>query len=421
MRNDGYDLVVIGGGASGMMAALAAADVCGGLKIAVLERLARVGKKLMATGNGRCNLTNMNASRADYHGDVDFILPAMRRFPPQIVIRRFESLGVTPFIEPDGRVYPLSGQASSVLDVMRMAMAERGIEEICGCEAASLAFRAPFWRVAAKDGRVFQAGKVIAATGGLSAPSGSAGGYKLLQALGHRLNPTFPALVQLKCDPALVRPLKGIRIDAAADIMVDGKPVRSERGDVLFTEYGLSGLAMFQLSRAAASGLRRAGTKRVTAVIHVLPWSGDEAKARLGARRADFPDRALENFLTGTVNKRLGQTLIRRAVAKPLSEPTSQLDDGDLERLAAILTGWEIGITGTMGFDQAQVTAGGIAADGFDPETMESRIAPGVYAAGEVLDVDGDCGGFNLQWAWASALLAGESAARSALRGEGRK
>ena len=415
MNDLSFDIAVIGGGASGLMAALAAHDKNPALKIGVFERLPRVGKKLMATGNGRCNLTNVNASPADYHGDVAFMEPAMGRFPPRVVMERFEAYGVYPIVEDDGRVYPLSGQASSVLDALRLSLLERGVEEIVEFEATALERAGKGWRVRSKDGRMAWAKRVIVAAGGMTAPSlgGSASGYRLLEALGHRVTPRLPALVQVKTDPAAVRALKGIRYDGQIDILVDGRLMRGETGEVLFTEYGLSGIAVMQLSRVASAALARRNKPEVTVRLHILPLSEEAARALLKTRRTQLAARPLENFLTGLVNKRLGQTLIKLACPLPLSTPAAALTDAQLDALAALLTGWTLAITGTQGFDQAQVTAGGVRTAEFDPDTMASRLAPGVYVTGELYDIDGDCGGFNLQWAWASGLAAGEAAAEA--------
>ena len=414
MNDLSFDIAVIGGGASGLMAALAAHDANPVLKIGVLERLPRVGKKLMATGNGRCNLTNVDASPADYHGDVAFMEKVMRRFPPRAVMARFEAYGVYPIVEYGGRVYPLSGQAASVLDALRLSLSERGVEEICEFEAASLEKDGKAWRIRAKDGRAAHAKRVIVAAGGMTAPSlgGSASGYRLLEALGHRATPRLPALVQLRTDPAAVRALKGIKYDGPIDILVDGRVMRSETGEVLFTEYGLSGPAVMQLSRVASTALARRNKPEVAARLHILPLSGEEASALLERRQAQLPARPLENFLTGLINKRLGQTLVKLACPLPLATPAAALTPTQLDALAAFLTAWTLAVTGTQGFEQAQVTAGGVRTADFNPDTMESRLAPGVYVTGELYDIDGDCGGFNLQWAWASGLAAGEAAAR---------
>lgn len=339
----------------------------------------------------------------------------MRRFPPEEVMMRFQEYGVYPLVEEGGRVYPMSGQASSVLDALRLSMAERGIAEICDFEAVAIEKAGPLWRVRAKDGRAAMAKRVIVACGGMAAPNlgGSASGYRLLESLGHRTTPRLPALVQLKTDPAEVRALKGIKYDGQIDILVDGRVMRSESGEVLFTEYGLSGIAVMQLSRIASTALARRDRPIVTARLHVLPHGEDEARALLTSRRETLAARPLENFLTGLVNKRLGQTLVKRACPLSLASPAHEMTDEHIASLARFLTGWKLQIIGTQGFEQSQVTAGGVKCDGFDPDTMESKRAPGVYVTGELFDIDGDCGGFNLQWAWASGLAAGEAAGKA--------
>ena len=410
-----YDIAVIGGGASGMMAALSAAETSPGLRIAVLERLNRVGKKLMATGNGRCNLTNMTASEQDYHGSVAFMRPAMAAFPPKKVLARFMDFGVYAREEEEGRVYPMSDQASSVLDALRLSMEEAGIEEVCDFEAASLTRARDGYRVTAKDGRQVVAKRIICSAGGLAASSlgGSATGYKLLESCGHELTARFPALVQLKADPEYTRPLKGIRYSGGIDLIVDGRIRRSEAGEILFTEYGLSGIAVMQVSRIAAQAFSQKRPPQVCACLHLLPMDQEAAVRLLRERRRKLSERALENFLTGLVNKRVGQMMIKWTTGLSLSEKSGSLTDGQLDALAGALTGWTLEITGTQGFDQAQVTAGGVKTGDVNPETMESLLADGLYITGEILDVDGDCGGYNLQWAWASGMLAGESCAHS--------
>ncbi len=410
-----YDIAVIGGGASGMIAALSAITAAPHLKIAVLERLNRVGKKLMATGNGRCNITNMNASEENYHGSVPFMRPAMQKYPPEKVLAFFEPLGVHCREEEEGRVYPMSDQASSVLDALRLSMEERGVEELCDFEVISLTRAKGGYRLTAKDNRQIIAKRVICAAGGLASPSlgGSGTGYKLLETCGHDLTPRFPALVQLKCNPELTRPLKGIKYSGDIDLLVGGQIRRTETGEILFTEYGLSGIAVMQVSRIAAQTLGGKHAQKTEARLHLLPMSYAEAFSLLRQRRTTLSARALENFLTGLVNKRLGQMLIKWNTGLNLNEASSVLTDEHLSALASALTGWTIEITGTQGFDQAQVTAGGVKTQDVNPHTMESLLADGLYITGEILDIDGDCGGFNLQWAWASGLTAGKCCAQS--------
>lgn len=399
-----YDVLILGGGAAGLLSGVVLAQ--NGLRTAILEKGPRVGKKLAATGNGRCNLTNMNATAADFGPAAAFVRPAMQRFAPQDVIDVFESIGVV--CEPDeaGRVYPMSNQASSVLDVLRAAYEENSGEEITDCCVDHLRKKGGLWQVHVSDGRIFSAGKVIYAMGGQAAPNlgGCPDGVRLLKDMGYKSKPCFPALTPVKCDHPRLKALKGIRAAGIAALMIDGKPVAQETGEILFQDYGLSGIAIMQLSGAAAQALSR--QKKVEIRLNLCDTDRKNALGQLRRRRELLARRAQENFLTGYLNKRLGQTLLKMAGCEDMAVPSGDITDAHLSALADLMTGWTLPVTSTMGFAQAQVTRGGIDNAEFDPETLQSRRHPGLYAAGEVLDVDGPCGGYNLQWAWASALTA---------------
>ena len=416
MRDEIYDLAVVGGGASGMMAALEARRIDKGLRIVILERMNRLGKKLMATGNGRCNITNVEAYPQRYHGDVSFMAAAMSKYPPDEVMRRFDEYGVVCKVEEGGRAYPTSDQASSVLDALRMSLDEKGIETRCDCEVSALRPQAGLWIIAAADGQSLTARRVIVASGGLTAPNlgGSPSGYRLMEKLGYAKAPCLPSLVQLKTDPARVRALKGIRVDILAESIRDGRVIGAERGEVLFTDYGLSGPAILQLSRSVSETMPWRDPPQRAIRLHLVDEGEELVLERLRARRDRLAARPLENFLTGYINKRIGQALVKSVTDLPFVSPCGELDDRALAALSRLLTAWDFPILGTMGFDQAQVTAGGLRCAAFDPRTLESKAHPGLYAVGELLNIDGDCGGFNLQWAWASGMTAGASAARAA-------
>ena len=227
--------------------------------------------------------------------------------------------------------------------------------------------------------------------------------YELLKRLGHRITPRFPAIAALKTPPEDVRALKGIRAEARIALVCDGEALRTERGEILFAESGVSGIAAMQLARAAGEAL--AAGRRCAARIDFMPDA--DAEAALRERAKALPARGMEDFLNGIVPKRLGQTLVK-AAGIDLSTRAGTLTGKAIMRLAGVLNGWTLPVTGVQGFDQAQVTAGGAALEDFDARNMRSLRAPGLFAAGEVLDVDGDCGGFNLQWAWSSALMAAD-------------
>lgn len=409
-RDSIYDIAVAGGGAAGLMSAVYALGLANGISVCVLEKLDRTGKKLLATGNGRCNLTNMNAPGIGYHGDEQLARDVIGRFPPPAIIETFKSLGVLVKEEDEGKVYPMSEQASSVLDALRMALSERGGDEISGFDVHGIEANKDGFQLAAKSGTAVRARKVIFASGGLAAKNlgGGDSGHRALCALGHHVTEMFPALVQLKIDGKLTLPIKGIKYEGRIDLFVDGKFAQGGFGDVLFTEYGLSGPPVLKLSRLAAGALRN--EKTAEAHLHVLSMPYKDVLEELFRRRALFDARTIEHFLTGMVNKRIGQTLVKQAGVMPLSRTIGTLSDGELRAIAIALTDHPLKITGTNSFEQAQVTAGGMNTGEFSSETLESRLIPGLYAAGELLDVDGDSGGYNLQWAWASGMLCAQSA-----------
>ena len=395
-----YDIIIIGGGASGL---LAAATLAGkGRKVALLEAQSRVGRKLLSTGNGRCNLTNRNAKPSDYHGNRQAAQYALKCWPPKRIEGVFDALGVPCIADDAGRVYPMSRQAASVLDALRLACDERGVDTLTEFEVTRLTRQGNGYTATSKDGRVAAGRCCLLCTGGLAAPKlGASGkGHELLRALGHTITPRFPAIAALTTPPNAVRGLKGIRAEGALTLLVDGEAVRGEAGEILFAENGVSGIAAMQLARGVNEALR---ANRSCAVrLNLCPEPVD-----LAARAKNLPMRGMEDFLSGIVPKRLGQTLVK-ASGIELTRAAGSLTAAELRRLNDILTGWTLPVTGTLGFDQAQVTAGGASLKDFDTRTLRSLRAPGLFAAGEVLDVDGDCGGFNLQWAWSSALLAVE-------------
>ena len=407
-----HPIVIIGGGAAGLMAAVAAAQA--GAWVTVLERGDRVGRKLLATGNGRCNLTNLNARPCHYHsvdsGGAELAGAVLERFPPRAVLAMFESLGLLWREEEEGRVYPRSGQASAVLDALRFACNRLGVEIRCGQEARALTRTPTGFSLSLADGQALSAGRVIVAAGGKASPrlGSDGGGYGLLTALGHTLTPCYPALVQLRCATAGLQALKGLRAQAEATLFVDHKPAHTERGEVLFTDYGLSGIAALSLARDAGPAL--AAGRSVQVRLALLPELDEEARASLICRRRTlFSGIAAGQFATGMLPRRIGETLCL-AAGIPLQLPFGGITETQAGALAALLGDWRFAVSGLQPFAHAQVTAGGIDAKDFATATMESLLAPGLYAAGEVLDVDGDCGGFNLQFAWASGLLAGRAA-----------
>jgi len=396
------DCIILGGGAAGLSAAAALAG--SGLRIAVVERLDRVGKKILSTGNGRCNLSNTDMRPALYAPQAPFVKTLYETVPPKQVLSFFEQLGLMTASE-DGRLYPRSMQASAVLDVLRMGCERENIRILTGETAVSLSpSRRGGWSVQLSSGEGLFAPAVLCAMGGSAAPNlGTDGsGVRLLTALGHSAAPALPALVQLKCAHPALRSLKGIRVHAQLTLLADGKPEARETGELLFQDYGVSGVCVFQLSRHAARALH--DKKRVQLTINLLP-EVENACLWLTDRIAAHPQRTAAQLFTGVFHRLLALALLKEAgVAQ--DAPVSSLSPRDMQRLARALSALTLTVDGTQGFTQAQVTAGGVSTDEIDPFTMQSRLFDGLYLAGEIIDVDGPCGGYNLHFAFASALTA---------------
>lgn len=391
-------IIVIGGGASGMMAAITAAQCHRQDKVLLLERQARVGRKLLATGNGRCNLTNLNLAPSHFHGAApEFAQYALSRFDP---LNWFHQQGLLTVAEPSGRVYPLSDSANSVLDVLRFALEQPNLEQLLGCEVKSVKKSGSNFYVKTAE-QTLCAQRVIVACGGLAGTKlgGGMSGYQILRSFGHRATRLYPALVQINTEDTFVKALKGVRADAAITLC-RGTEILSQRvGQVQFTATGVSGPAIFELSRAVS-------TEPGPLTLHLdllREYSMQQVTAMLSQRVQRFPKLTGEDLFTGMLHNRLGRTLLRYAHLPAV--PLAQLQD--VSPAAQAAKDFILPVMGTMGMDCAQVTAGGIETGDFDDKTMESRLCSQLFACGEVLDIDGDCGGYNLHWAWASGHLAG--------------
>lgn len=390
---------IIGAGAAGMAAALAAAENQNN-QVVLLERQARVGRKLLATGNGRCNLSNLHAAERVYHGDDPyFSKTAIGAFGPKETLAWFETLGLYTVAEESGRVYPYSDQANSVVDVLRLALEKPNITLKTGFDVQKIKKEAQGFLVSNGEETVC-CDKLIVACGGLAGTKlgGSMAGYKLLAKLGHKCTRLRPTLVQLKCGWAGVVSLKGVRANCHAKILRDGEVFAQSAGELQFTEYGISGPVVFEISRDVCQGK---GTW--SAIFDFLPDWTEERLLKALEKREEMP---LEELLTGILHNRLGRVLTRCAGVKGKTY-VKELTPEELQAVCHCVKGFQLELTEPLGMDSAQVTAGGVITADFDPKSMESKLVPGLYACGEVLDVDGDCGGYNLQWAWSSGRMAG--------------
>ena len=399
-------ITIIGGGASGMAAALAAAENPA-VQVVLVERQARLGRKLQATGNGRCNLSNLHASRGGYHGDDDaFSKYAISRFSPEATLDWFRGMGLFTVAESSGRVYPYSDQANSVVDVLRFALEKPNITVKCGVEIEKVKKTTSGFHLEG-SGETLDCDRLIVACGGLAGTKlgGTMSGYKLLRSLGHHCTRLRPALVQLKSSWGGVTGLKGVRANCHAEILRDGSLFSQSTGELQFTEYGLSGPVIFEVSRDACQQKGDWSCR-----LDFLPGVPEEELLE-ELRRRKGTNLPASELLTGILHNRLGRVLTQ-AVGISGSRAIAELSEDALADAARAVKAFDVPLTETLGMDSAQVTAGGMATWEFDESTMESRLVKGLYACGEVLDVDGDCGGYNLQWAWSSGRLAGLSAGR---------
>lgn len=400
----GFDIAVVGGGAAGLTAAIEAKRRDNSLNVVILERLPRIGKKLLATGNGRCNYTNR-------HIHADFYEKAFPSSDPNRSAGHFnaeeylKTLGVFGAADAEGRVYPLSGTAASVLDGFRLELKRLGIEVLCDFPVTKIEPKENFFLFS--DEKRVTAKAVILAGGGCSQSAlGSDGSVlRIAKTLGLPADPLSPALVPLKTPPELVRGLKGVRVNARTSLYQNGKMLKAETGEVQFGENTLSGICIFNLSLSFRQGAD------MTVVLDLLPQTETDEVLRLlrelkNARR----EAALEDYLTGLFHKRIGLKLLRDCTDRAPTEPVKTLSDAEIKKLAAQIKRMEFPLLGTMGFEKSQVTKGGIRPDSLN-DRLESKAIPRLFVCGEMLSYAGECGGYNLTFAFASGALAGRSCA----------
>ncbi|NLL34983.1 MAG: aminoacetone oxidase family FAD-binding enzyme [Clostridiales bacterium] len=405
------DLTIIGGGASGMMAGIMAARTLPGIDTVIVERMDRPGRKLLATGNGRCNYTNSNLSINNYHGaNPLFARPALEQFNLDNTIRFFRELGVYPRYEAEGKVFPYSGNASAVLDALRLELERLSVPIITNKGISSIEQTKEGFDIIDTENNRFSTRKVLVAAGGKASPAlGSDGsGYSLLTSLGHTIKELSPAITHIRTNTKETKALEGIKVTGTVYASNRGKVNSSMDGEVLFTSFGLSGPPVFQFSCLVA-------TNRCDEIlIDLMPeLQIDAIYSLLSERRTNLSHITMELFFSGLLNKRVGNLVSRRAGIQKLSLPVSDVSDAQLYEMATHIKSLRFSVEGLSTWKHAQVTAGGISTDEFDPETMESLLVPGLYASGEVLDIFGDCGGYNLQWAWSSGYVAGVNSAAS--------
>lgn len=409
-----HDLIVVGGGASGLTAAIIAKDF--GVDVAIVEGTDRIGKKILATGNGRCNISNSRIAYpyTTYHSENnDFFVEALNNLTVEDTKNLFLSLGLPLTELENGKMYPKSLQASSVVDVFRMALEDRQIPLYTNCKINSISKKKKFNLLTNNeeyDG--FSCQKLILSCGGKSAvKTGSDGsGYKLAKSLGHSITDTVPGIVQLKLDYPYLKAISGVKFDGCVSILVNDEVVRTETGEVLFTDYGISGPPILQLSYYAAKAL--SNKSKVTIRVDMLPdESKEDVENFFSSHFSMFGYREISSALIGTIHKKLIPTLLKDSGINDIHLPCSNVEWKHISNLISKFKKWEFNCIDTNGFNNAQVTVGGVNTRDVNNLTLESKLVDNLYFCGEILDVHGDCGGFNLQWAWSSGHLAGKCAA----------
>ena len=395
---------IIGGGAAGLMCACVAKKNNKDKRIVVIERDNRVGKKILVSGNSRCNLTNINTTIDNYHTDsydgVNFLL---ENYPPQKIIDYFESIGLVCKSDIDGRVYPLSRQSTAVLSVLRNELKRRGVEEICDTNVVSVTKSGNSYKIKCDD-KLIIAEKVVIATGGKNnyAQKVVTNTYCVAESLGHKVTALTPSLCAVKVDSKLIKSLKGIRAQGKVSAVIDGKTIKSESGEIQFSTDSLSGICVFNLSGLVNK------SKNAKIIVQLLPdYSFEEIKNMLYRRIKLTGSDNVQELFTGLFHKNIGIALLKDSKIDT-SLSANKLSNTQINTLAETINEWTFNAIKSNDFSGAQVTSGGIKTREVDPRTFESRINKNVYLCGEVLDVDGDCGGFNLQFAFSSGMCVGE-------------
>ena len=404
-----YDVAVLGCGDAGLMAAIA--DARSGAKVIILEHKEKTGKKILSTGNGKCNYTNAKQGISFYRGENPaFVVPVFEQFGFEETVAFFEEIGVTPKVK-NGYYYPASEQATAVLEVLRLEANYLRVRELCECELAALERKENAFYLETNCGN-FATKSFIFATGLLAAPkTGSDGSaFQYIEKFGHHFVDIVPALVPLQGKQAFFKNLAGIRAEVRATLFVENAQITEDRGELQLTDYGVSGIPIFQLSRFATKALLQ--KKKVHIMLDFLPDMSLEDATVLFEKRlhkAEQKKTICECFV-GLFNRKLIEVFVKEA-GIGLGDSPKKLPMEQIERLAALVKGFRVDITGSKSFEQAQVCAGGIDTGEINAETMESKLVPGLFFAGELVDIDGMCGGYNLQWAWSSGYVAGVHAA----------
>lgn len=409
-----FDVIIVGAGAAGMMAGISAARR--GASVLILEHMESAGKKILATGNGKCNFTNEKQGILYYRSkNPAFVLSVFQQFGLEDTLELFQKLGIEPRSKRDGYYYPASGQASSVREVLLMECRYQKVRIAYNVGIRSIRKEESKFIFDTKQGE-FQSSTCIIATGGKAAKkTGSDGsGIPYIEAFGHKIIDIVPALVALQGKQSFLQKIAGIRAENRIELYIENEKIAEETGELQLTEYGVSGIPIFQISRYASYALREG--KNVYVLLDFLPWQTEaDTEQMLQERFWNYGNKkSAYEALVGLFPDKLIKVLLEESGIL-LDSGAKNCSEEKIKALVKMVRHLQVDITGTKGFESAQVTSGGVDTEEINDATMESKLIPGLYFAGEVVDVDGMCGGYNLQWAWSSGWIAG------AYAGEGSK
>lgn len=397
--------IIIGAGASGLCAGITLARA--GQNVTILEQSSKAGKKVLASGNGKCNISNRNISIHRYHGEnTDFIHKVLEGYNADVVEKFFSSIGLELVEGKDGKLFPMSMQASSVVALMLQELARLGVDILCDCTVTSVSKDGNGFTIETSQGRK-KSTTLVLASGSMAAPrlGGNDSGYSIATSLGHTIVSSSASLVQLCSDDEWVAKCSGVKITAAVKLYANGEYITEKKGDILFANYGISGLAILDISRYASIRLSEYAYCELS--LDLIPALNKERLSNLLLKRVDGERNIpIELWLQGIINKKLIPIILEQSRCKIDTE--SKLNRKEIGRLVYAIKNLKISISSTRGYQGAEVATGGISTKEINPETMESRIMPGLYTIGEILDVDGDRGGFNLHFAWVCGMRLGK-------------
>lgn len=398
-----FDHIIVGGGASGLFCAVILGKNLKNSTIAILESSDRVGKKLMVTGNGKCNLTNLNLSSEMYHGSFRYCAEKLTdSCSPEFIRSIFSDLGLCTTVTPSGLVYPMSRQANSVVDLLRLSCNNHDVKTFTGTKVTDISKRKGKYILKTTKGE-YACSKLIIATGGKSSPSTGADVsiFESLKKLGHTVTPLCPSLCPVKVKSPYIKSLKGIRSNAKVTILINGKESKSEVGEVQFTDNALSGICIFNLSRIANTA-----ENAVISLNLAENMNDEELELFLTHKIANMNQNCTaEEWLIGLFSKMLNFALLKEAGISP-QEKIGTIDSVRIKMLCRVITDFRFEVIPHRDFSRSQVTAGGISGREIDAESLESKLHKGLYIIGEATDCDGDCGGANLQYAFATGYTA---------------